>query len=379
MAKKRIFWFLQQCEFFGGTEMVSFQLIKALKDDYDITVCLTYDSGAERLFDIPDNVNVKYLKYPLSYIRFDYPFNKLKEEKKYFKLCGLLINHLYNLLLKRFFTRRKVKKMTTKDDILIASSDDGYMIMPRGRQVYFHYHFNAKHFYSGGEKFIRFLSRKPDKYIFLCNTIYKEIVAKNKKMAKRSVYVLNPVRFTSALNDNYYNNSFVFLGRFVAQKNPMFLLHAMNELKKLNNNFVLTMYGEGPYETEMRDYIKENSLDNNIIIKSPTKDVLKALSDKDLLLVSSVYEGFSLAMLEANSQSVPVITTNWGDAVFEMIEDNKNGYVIKQFDAKEFANKVNEIISDKEMLLNMKRLSYEDSKNYQIDRIKKHWTNEIIK
>ena len=68
------------------------------------------------------------------------------------------------------------------------------------------------------------------------------------------------------------------------------------------------------------------------------------------MLVSSVYEGFSLVMLEANSQGLPVITSNWGDAVYEMIENGKNGYVVEGFLPLNYAKMIHDVINDKEKL-----------------------------
>lgn len=376
---KKIFWFIQQCEEFGGTEMVSLQILSSLDKDYDITLVLTSKKPKGYIYPVNDNVKQVYLNYNIDEIRMDYYMKKYKDQKKYFKMIGLFIRSAYNLLIRRFFTRRKIKKMTSEEDILIATSLDNYVVMPRHRTKYYHYHFNAKFYFSFCERFFRLFMVKPDKWIFLCKSTLNDVINKKKSIKNNSTYALNPVRFTPCFDDNYYNNEFIFVGRFMNQKNPLMLLEAMNELKKMGDKFTLNMYGDGPFLSQMKEYINNNELNDYIKLNDSTKDILKEYKNKDLMLVSSIYEGFSLVMLEANSQSLPVITTNWGDAVYEMIDQDKNGYVVDSFNPIDFANKVHEVINDKEHLKEMKKYSFEMSKKYTLESTAKYWKDNILK
>lgn len=376
---KKIYWFIQQAEEFGGTEMVSLQILSSLASDYDITLVLTSKKPNSYIYPVPENVKQVYLGYKMDEIRMDYYMKKYKDQKRIFKMISLALRATFNLLIRRFFTRRKVKKMTTKDDILVATSLDNYLVMPRKRKVFYHYHFNAKFFFSLPESFFRWFMRKPDKWIFLCKSTLSDILRKKKKYKEYATYALNPVRFTPYLDENYYNNEFIFVGRFMNQKNPLLLLKSMKELKDMGDKFVLHMYGDGPFKSEMEEYISSNDLGEYILLHDSTKDILREYKNKDMMLVSSIYEGFSLVMLEANSQSLPIISTNWGDAVYEMVENGKNGYVVDSFEPLDFAKQVHEVIKNKEHILDMKRCSFEMSKKYTLDNTAKYWKENILK
>jgi len=65
----------------------------------------------------------------------------------------------------------------------------------------------------------------------------------------------------------------------------------------------------------------------------------------DVFVLSSVKEGFPWALIEAMSAKLPVIATDVG-AVPEIIDDHKNGLIIKPGDSVGLANKIKEIIEN---------------------------------
>jgi len=110
-----------------------------------------------------------------------------------------------------------------------------------------------------------------------------------------------------------------------------------------------------------------------------TKNVLEVLHSADLLLVTSNFEGLPLGVIEANSQSVPVISSNWGDATYEVIQNGINGYVIDERKPEYFADKIIEVLSDKESYKKLRKSSYESSFRFEINNIKNEWINTIEK
>ena len=162
------------------------------------------------------------------------------------------------------------------------------------------------------------------------------------------------------------------------QKNPMFLLRVMKILKDKYFPFHLELYGTGTLQDQMEAYINENELNAFITIKGPKIDLQDILIKKDLLLLTSNYEGFGLVIVEAYSQSVPVITTPWGEAVNEIVINNKIGIIINNFNEEEYASSLMKLLSNKEQLKEMKRMAYEESKNYEESYIAQYWIKNIL-
>ena len=88
--------------------------------------------------------------------------------------------------------------------------------------------------------------------------------------------------------------------------------------------------------------------------------------------MSSNFEGMPLVINEANSQSVPVITTNFGDSTYDAVPENC-GIIVENRDPETYANKLTELINNKERLKEYKKNAYNNAMKYSKDVILKKW------
>lgn len=368
---KKIYWFLQQLKYLGGTETATISIANELVNDYDITFIVTDKESETIPYDIDKRIKIIYLNRPDN-CKIDEKILEFCKEKSYFKAFLLTLKNINFMFFSKFKVRNKILKMTTKEDILIGSSLDNYMIIPRKRYFILHYHFNAKFYKSFNERFTSMFYRKPDKFVFLSDTILTQICGKNKRKKSISVAINNPIKTNGFLDFKYHDNSLVFIGRFADQKNPLLLIEIMNELKKINTHFHLDMYGEGKLKEEIIKSITKNNLENFITIHEPTVNVEEALKEKDLMILTSDYEGMPLVINEAASCSVPVISTNFGESTSDSIT-YLNGVVINTKDPKIFAEELNIILSNPKKIENLKVSSYYFSQKYNRKNIKNEW------
>ena len=333
---KKIFWFVQQAQALGGTEMVTSSIISFLSSDYDITMVLTAKKPQKMVYALPENVKVKSLDFPIETVQMDKYMGELKKDHHYFKMFSLGLKGIWNTFIKRFYVRHKIKKMTTKEDILIASSFDNYILMPRTMQA--------------------FLKKRP-------------------RWKDRVYYIYNPSRFDRELHEDVHKPiRFIFVGRLAKQKNPMLMLESLDIVKKKKIPFELQIFGEGVLKDKMEQYVHEKGLDDCISFCGTSSHVEEYLKNADLLLVTSFYEGFPLNIIEASSLSCYTLSTNWGDAVKEVIEEGKNGSIIDSFQTEKYAEALIHFITS-EALSEKKRKCYESAKRFEKDTIKEKWMN----
>ena len=374
---RKIYWFLQQLEFLGGTETATISIANELVNDYEITFVVT----AREIKNIPYNINKKIKIIFLNNednSKIDEKILEFCKEKRFFKAFLLILKNINFIIFAKYKYRRIVKKMTNKDDILIGSSLDNYLIIPRSRLFIFHYHFNAKFFNSFNEKFMSLFYRKPDYYVFLSKTILEAISKHKKRIIKKAFYIHNPIKINGYFNDKINGHSLIFIGRFADQKNPILLIEVMNELIKINKEFRLEMYGDGKLKDEIIARITTLHLENNIKIYKPSNDIEDILKNKDLLILTSLYEGMPLVINEAASCSVPVLSTNFGESAQDSIT-NKNGIVVDSFNPLIIANTINELFLNQEKLINLKRSAYEFSQKFNKKNIKNEWLSVLNK
>ena len=91
------------------------------------------------------------------------------------------------------------------------------------------------------------------------------------------------------------------VGRINDNKNQIFLVDVLKELKKMISSAVLILVGEyREYDYEkIKKRIKSNNLENSVIIVGETYQVNKYLNASDFFVSSSIHEGLSLACIEA--------------------------------------------------------------------------------
>ena len=96
------------------------------------------------------------------------------------------------------------------------------------------------------------------------------------------------------------------VARLSYQKNHEFLLRVFREIADRNKNAVLLLIGRGELEASVRTQVKELQLEKAVRFLGVRKDVSQLLNAMDCFLLSSRYEGFPVALIEAQANGLPI-------------------------------------------------------------------------
>ncbi|MFA6551620.1 MAG: glycosyltransferase family 4 protein, partial [Patescibacteria group bacterium] len=146
-------------------------------------------------------------------------------------------------------------------------------------------------------------------------------------------------------------NSFVIgsVARFVRQKGQEYLIKAAAEIlrqtKRQDIYFLLVGYGDR--EAELRQLIDDLNIKSRVII-SAAKDIKAVLPIIDIFVVSSLWEGQPIAMLEAMAGGCPVVATKVG-GVPEIIIDEQNGLLAEPKDENSLVEKIIRLAENEEI------------------------------
>ena len=99
------------------------------------------------------------------------------------------------------------------------------------------------------------------------------------------------------------------IGNFNAQKNQIFLLKLIKELKN-TKKYKLMLVGDGPLKRKFEKYIKKNGLDAYVIFTGSINNVNEIVQAMDIFLFPSIFEGFGIAALEAQAAGLPTVISN---------------------------------------------------------------------
>ena len=137
------------------------------------------------------------------------------------------------------------------------------------------------------------------------------------------------------------------------RKNPLFALDVFREFLKISGyDFYLVFTGifekEAIYYKRLIETIRKNKLQEKVIIIGylSTPEFKTLLSNAQLCLIPSLYEGFCLPILEAFFSGIPVVSSKVG-AIPEVVD--KAGCLMDSFNQKEFAVVVKKITDDKNL------------------------------
>lgn len=108
-------------------------------------------------------------------------------------------------------------------------------------------------------------------------------------------------------------NNLLWVGRFEAEKDPMLALEALAAVRRAGIDARLTMLGVGLLEPLLKELATRLGVSEQVSFPG-WKDVAPYYARADLMLVTSAYEGYGMALVEALAAGVPVLSTDVGIA-----------------------------------------------------------------
>ena len=157
------------------------------------------------------------------------------------------------------------------------------------------------------------------------------------------------------LNANYnpQPNTVLFIGSMSERKNPLLILRSLNYLKK-KSAFKLALIGppiNRQYLDKLNGYIVNNNLHEHVAIKEEVeqKEVIDYLSEASLLVLPSLSEGLGRVILEAQAVGCPVLVSDAG-GMKDLIEDTKTGFIFKNDNVINLAEKIEYILDNKDLM-----------------------------
>ncbi|MBS9398425.1 glycosyltransferase [Pediococcus acidilactici] len=135
------------------------------------------------------------------------------------------------------------------------------------------------------------------------------------------------------------NDTYVFgnIGRFKEQKNHRFLIELFKKVLEVYPESKLVLVGIGPLEEEIKRYTSELGIQKSILFVGLRDNIPDFLSMFDMLLFPSLYEGFPIALVEAQANGAPIVYSN---TITNEIEITNEIVSAKLNDKNDWLNKI---------------------------------------
>lgn len=147
----------------------------------------------------------------------------------------------------------------------------------------------------------------------------------------------------------------VFMGRLTHEKGVHFLLDAMKEIRGAQ----LMLVGTGPLESQLRQQIADEGIDNVIMPGYKSGEELRDLVShaKFTVITSEWHDNSPLVIYESLSLGNAIVGARMG-GIPELIEDGKDGFIYEPGNRYDFIEKVQFLIDHPDKAIEMGRAGH---------------------
>lgn len=203
----------------------------------------------------------------------------------------------------------------------------------------------------------------------------------SKKVQLKGVIIENPVIKPDIEIKSWdqRKKTIAFVGRFdIIQKRQDIAIKAFALINKTHPDYKLVFYGDGDGLNEMKDLVKELSLDEVIEFKGMVDNVIEEISNSRIFLLTSDFEGVPNALIEAMSLGLPCISTDCDPGGARLlISNNNNGILVSKGDIHEIYEAVNKMIEMPDFANELGNNAKEISSIFSEVEIKNKWLSYI--
>lgn len=149
--------------------------------------------------------------------------------------------------------------------------------------------------------------------------------------------------FQNVRKSQVYKDKLVitFVGRLAPPKDLFLLVDVAENI----DNAKFWIVGDGELKEKVQKYIYKKGLADKIILLGERYDIPEILSQSDIFVLPSRWEGLPLTIIEAMMAGLPVVASNVG-GVSELVEDSVNGFLVAPGDVVGFTKVLQILVED---------------------------------
>ena len=343
----------------------------AEKFGYDITIILTEGKGKPLFYPLSDKMNV---------INLDINFEELWT-CSFFKKIFVYLKKQY--LYKRKLTAELMRIKPDITDSLLRREINFITGIKDGSKKIGELHVNRanyRNFEANETNWVKELFakywlrslivklRKLDRFVVLTEEdkrAWKEL--------NNVVAIHNPVSFNSVTISTLSAKRVIAVGRYAYQKGFDLLLQSWKAVQKECPEWTLAVYGTGdrmPF-MQLRD---ELGLDEeHCQLNGPTNSIQEEYMNSSIFVVSSRFEGLSMALLEAVSCGLPIVSFACPCGPRDVISDGVDGILVENGNVEALATSLIQLMQSPEKIKDMGNAIQQKAARFKIENLALQW------
>jgi GalNAc-alpha-(1->4)-GalNAc-alpha-(1->3)-diNAcBac-PP-undecaprenol alpha-1,4-N-acetyl-D-galactosaminyltransferase len=215
----------------------------------------------------------------------------------------------------------------------------------------------------------------PSAFGIISQTNYSKVFLSRETRHKNIKVIPNPCRFR---NSSIQGRDKIVLnvGRLIKTKRVDILIKMFAEVKE--EGWKLWIIGDGPEKENLIKWTSENEMEDHISFLGSLFDLDDFYSKVGIFAFTSESEGFPNALLEAISYGLPSISFDCVAGPSDLIEHEKNGFLIPQGDIKRYKMSLRKLMLDENLRHEFSKKAFEKAIQYDIEIIGKEYFQTLI-
>lgn len=353
----------------GGVErIVSCKANLFAKNGYEVVIVTTDQDGRQPYFELDEKIKC-----------YDLGINYYKNRERGF------IKKIFYFFYNSFLHKKRLRRLllVLKADIVISTFFNEMSVLPYindGSKKIVEFHFSRSMFDFAKRKgllgyvddFMMKLNLKilPNYSRFV---VLSREDAKNWKELNNVAVINNICSVEFAEKARLQSHRVITVGRYEHPKGFDRLIAAWSLIAAKIPDWTLHIVGEGSLRSELTKQIKKLNLENSVFLDGASTDIAKEYLKSSIAVFTSLYEGFLMAIVEAESAGIPVVSFDAPCGPKEIIKNGEDGFLVSDGDIYALSEKLLLLIRNKEIRENMAEKAFMNSKRFTAEQIMPQW------
>lgn len=131
--------------------------------------------------------------------------------------------------------------------------------------------------------------------------------------------------------------------------------------------------GEGPERPRLEAMIRQANLENRMKLPGLVTDMASVYASAAMLVMTSSMEGLPMVLLEGKSHGLPLVSFDIMTGPSDIIDDGYNGWLVSPFDTAAMAQKIEELMDNHSLRLQMSQNAPLGMEKFAEDTILNKW------
>lgn len=362
---------------YGGVEKSIASLSNILVAKYEVEIISVYRLYDKPAFEIDRRVKIIYL--------LD---NRLSPNKEEFKEA-IKSKNIINIFKEGIKSIKILKLKKSKMIKAIKNIDSGIVISTRVEHNELLSRFGKENIIKIAQEHTHHNNDKlfVKRLIDSCNNIdYLMPVSReltefynNELKGKKTkcIYIPHSLDYIPKETSSLEYKNIISVGRLSKEKGYDDLIDIFKLVIEKKPGWKLNIIGDGDQRSILEDKIYKKDISSSVILHGyrDKKYIESMLLKSSIYAMASHEESFGIVLIEAQSFGIPCIAFDSAKGALEIIENNINGYLIKNRDKQEMSNKLIKLIENKELRDSMGKESKKNSYKFSKENISRQWFN----